>query len=236
MSQTMLSDAAAVQAAAQGLAEVADAIRPRIQQGFDRGELDLDAYLAHTAEEVDLRTRAALLYGRAIDHVLADAQLPQERLLEAIEQAKRKIAQVDKVRRALKLLTATIALAGAIVGRNAKGAVDSAKALAKLAAADPGGAGAGKAQAAAQQAAGKPAAKSKAQLAAADGEKGNGASAAKAASTPPAPTPPAASKASAAKPVAAHSVAAHSAAAKSAATKTATQPAAKPASAGKSTA
>ncbi len=223
MSQTMLSDAAAVQAAAQGLAEVADAIRPRIQQGFDRGELDLDAYLAHTAEEVDLRTRAAVLYGRAIDHVLADAQLPQERLLEAIEQAKRQIAQVDKLRRALKLLTATLVLAGAIVGRNAKGAVDSAKALAKLAAADPGGAGAGKAQAA-----GKPAAKSKAQLAAADGEKGNGASAAKTAATPPAAGQPAASKATA-KPVAAHS-----AAAESAATKTAAQPAAKPASAGKS--
>lgn len=77
-----------------------------------------------------------VLYSKAIDYVLTDAQLPQAELDKAIAEARARIATIKQVRKAIEIFAGVVVLAAAIVARDANGTVKATKALAKLAKSD----------------------------------------------------------------------------------------------------
>lgn len=136
MAKQLLETAESVQAAADQFAAGADDIGKRAKAGLDAGEISVEEFIAQIAEELRLRGQASLLYSKAIDYVLTDAQLPQAELDKAIAQARAKIATIKKVRKAIEIFAGLVVLAGAIVARDGQGTVKATKALAKLAKSD----------------------------------------------------------------------------------------------------
>ncbi|WP_223619084.1 hypothetical protein [Lysobacter sp. ESA13C] len=136
MAKQILETAESVQAAADQFVACADDVGKRAKAGFDAGDISIEEFIAQIPEELRVRGQAMVLYSKAIDYVLTDAQLPQAELDQAIAEARAKIATIKQVRKAIEIFSGVVVLAAAIVARDANGTVKATKALAKLAKSD----------------------------------------------------------------------------------------------------
>lgn len=116
-------------AIANRLDDAADAIRKRSKRAYREGRMSLEEYMEARAREMELRSEVSVIVANDLSPILEEALGAGENIEDAIRNAKRRIETVSSVRAGLKMVTALVTLAAALLSGDVKAALKAGRAM-----------------------------------------------------------------------------------------------------------
>lgn len=113
------------------LDDVADQIQARSKQAYLDGKLLVDEYQAAIVQQLELRSHIAVIVAMNLSDILKQTSEAEANIQDAIAQAKKKIEDIQSLKKSLGVLAAVITLAAAISNGNIAAIVGATKVLIK---------------------------------------------------------------------------------------------------------